>query len=121
MNKRGNGSLIENNSNDFYVNVLIKDKKFRVFCGEAKQRLRWLTDVVIHKYERYFSINCGLAYGMKLENGNLCDLNDVINTVLHNNENVWVLLKEEYDVFQEDLKKKLSKSLSGKSFGSPKK
>ena len=49
-----------------------------------------------------------MAYGMKLENGNLCDLNDVINTVLHNNENVWVLLKEEYDVYQEEIKKKLS-------------
>ncbi len=45
---------------------------------------------------------------MKLENGNLCDLNDTINTVLHNNENVWVLLKEEYDVYQEELRKKLT-------------
>jgi hypothetical protein len=49
-----------------------------------------------------------MAYGMKLENGNLCDLNDTINTVLHNNENVWVLLKEEYDVYQEELRKKLT-------------
>jgi len=87
---------------------LLKDKKFKVFCGEGRQKLRWLTDVVIHKFERYFGGTCGMAYGMKLENGNLCDLNDIINTILHRNENVWVLLKEEYDVYQEELRRKLS-------------
>lgn len=53
---------------------------------------------------------------MKLENGNLCDLNETINTVLHNNENVWVLLKEEYDVYQEELRKKLMNKKTPQQF-----
>lgn len=94
--------------NDFFINVLVKDKKFKIFCGDGNQKLRWLSDVAIFKYESYNESLCGLAYSIKLENGSLCDLNDSINMVLHNNENVWVLLKEEYEVYQEDLMKKFS-------------
>jgi len=83
------------NSEDYYINVLIKEKKFRIYCGDGRQKLRWLTDVCILKYDKSLGGKCnlGIAYGMKLENGNLCDLDEIINTVLKKNEFVWILMK----------------------------
>ena len=87
-----------------YVNVLLKDKKFKIFCGDGRQTLRWLSDVSILKYENMFSTKCEVAYGMKLENGEICNLYEKIRDVVKNYENVWVLLKEEFNVFQENCK-----------------
>jgi hypothetical protein len=92
-----------------YVNVLIKDQKYKIFCGEGNQKLRWLTDVAIYRYQEYTESKCGMAYSIKLENGSLCDLDDRLNTVLQNNENVWVLLKEEYEMYLESQQKKASR------------
>ena len=89
-----------------HINALIKDQKFKIFCGEGKQKIRWLTDVAIFKYKKATETKCGIALSVKMENGNLCDLEDPINTVLSNNENVWVLLKEEYEVYLEEQEKK---------------
>ncbi len=93
-------------NNVYYINTLIKDKKFRIYCGDGRQKLRWLTDCAILKYESYYGGSCGIAYGIKLENGNLTDLEETINTILKFNENVWVLLKEEYMVYQEEVTKR---------------
>ena len=67
MNKHR--STIKEENNDFYVNVLLKDKKYKIFCGEGKQKLRWLTDVVIHKYERYNNTTCGKVHFIMVRNG----------------------------------------------------
>jgi hypothetical protein len=86
------------------INVLVKDKQFKIFCGDGRQKLKWLTDVAILKYESYNEGTCGIAYSIKLENGNICDLNEKIESTLQNGENVWVLLKEEYIVYLEQMK-----------------
>lgn len=90
-----------NNTQGIYVNVLIKDKKFKIFCADGRQKLRWLTDVAILKYQNLFSGKNGVAYGLKLENGEICNLNENIKDLIKNNENVWILLREEYEVFNE--------------------
>ena len=95
-------SSILSNNNSIYVNVLVKDKTFRIYCGNGTQRIRWLTDCAIFKYETFYYTKCGLAYGLKLENGENCNLESLIKDVLKNNENVWILLKEEYYAFKED-------------------
>ena len=94
---------INNNTQGIYVNVLIKDKKFKIFCGDGRQKLRWLTDVAILKYQNLFSGKNGVAYGLKLENGEICNLNENIDNTIKNQENVWILLKEEFEVFQENI------------------
>jgi hypothetical protein len=93
-----------------HINVLIKDQKFKIFCGEGKQKIRWLTDVAIFRYKKATEAKCGIAFSVKMENGSLCDLEDSINTVLSNNENVWVLLKEEYEVYLQEQEKKILNS-----------
>ena len=82
----------------FFVNILIHEKKYRQYCGEGLQKIRWLTDCAIYKYENETKkTNLGIAYGLKNENGNLCDLNSRIIDNLENGANVLVLLKEEYE------------------------
>lgn len=82
----------------FFVNILIREKKYRQYCGEGLQKIRWLTDCAIYKYENETKkSNLGIAYGLKNENGNLCDLNSRIIDNLENGANVLVLLKEEYE------------------------
>ena len=85
------------------INVLVKEKTFKIFCGQGEQKIRWLTDAAILKYEIIYNKKCGLAYGVKLENGHTCDLDRIIKDVLKANENIWVLLKEEYEAFKDEV------------------
>ena len=89
----------ENETQKYFVNVLIRDKKYRQYCGEGKQKIRWLTDCAIFKYENEYKRKrtCGIAYGLKNENGELCDLDSKICECLTNGAHVLVLLKEEYE------------------------
>ena len=90
----------------FFVNILIREKKYRQYCGEGQQKIRWLTDCAIYKYETETKkTNLGIAYGLKNENGNLCDLNSRIIDNLENGANVLVLLKEEYESEMRERKK----------------
>ena len=94
-----NPALLNDDRETFFVNVLIRGKKFRQYCGDGHQKIRWLTDCAIFKYESGGNKkkNCGIAYGLKNENGDLCDLESTIASCLTNGANVLVLLKEEYD------------------------
>lgn len=98
------------NNAEIFINVLIRDKKFRQYCGEGNQKLRWLTDCAIFKYENAndHKVSCGVAYGLKTENGGLCDLNSTIASTLTNGANVMVLLKEEYEVEMDERNRKAS-------------
>lgn len=44
---------------DFNITVFIKNKSFIVHCGDGKQKIRWLIDVVLHKFDRHFAITTG--------------------------------------------------------------
>ena len=85
---------------------MIREKKYRQYCGEGLQKIRWLTDCAIYKYENETKkSNLGVAYGLKNENGNLCDLDSRIIDNLENGANVLVLLKEEYESEMRERKK----------------
>jgi len=51
-----------NLNEDIYINALVKDKKFRIFCGEGRQKVRWLTDSCILKNERSGGGKTGNSY-----------------------------------------------------------
>ena len=99
----------ENETQKYFVNVLIRDKKYRQYCGEGKQKIRWLTDCAIFKYENEYKRKrtCGIAYGLKNENGELCDLESKICECLTNGAHVLVLLKEEYESELREREKKI--------------
>ena len=94
----------------FLLIYLFVKKKYRQYCGEGLQKIRWLTDCAIYKYENETKkTNLGIAYGLKNENGNLCDLNSRIIDNLENGANVLVLLKEEYESEMRERKKQEEK------------
>jgi len=37
------------------INVHVKDKQFKIECGEGKQKLKWLGDVAIFRYSHFYS------------------------------------------------------------------
>jgi hypothetical protein len=51
------------------VNVHVRDQMFPIFCGSGSQKVRWLSDVALHRYEHFFGVDPGLAKGMRYENG----------------------------------------------------
>lgn len=38
---------------------------FVVHCGSGAQRIRWLSDVAIHRYDHFFGIDTGVAKGVR--------------------------------------------------------
>ena len=54
-----------------HVNVHVRDQIFPIFAGHGAQRVRWLSDVALHRYETFkgTSGDPGLAKGMRFENG----------------------------------------------------
>ena len=65
------------------VNVHVRDQQFPVFCGTGTQRVRWLSDVALHRYEHFNGGSVpGLAKGMRFENGELIDMDTVITDKL---------------------------------------
>ncbi len=50
------------NQNDIYVTVCIKSETYRIFCGEGKQKIRWLVDVAIHHFDKNFGLHSGNIY-----------------------------------------------------------
>ena len=79
------------------VNVHVRDQMFPVFCGQGTQRVRWLTDVALHRYEHFNGVGSdpGLAKGMRFENGDLIDLDYTVSDKVNHDEHVWVILKED--------------------------
>ena len=51
------------------VHVHLKDSMFVVHCGPGSQKIKWLADVVIHRYDSTDAMDTGLMAEMRFENG----------------------------------------------------
>lgn len=71
---------MEKDRKNFQVKVHVRDQEFTVYCGSGTQRIRWLSDVALHRYEHFFGAGSdpGLAKGMRFENGELVDMDQLI-------------------------------------------
>ena len=86
----------------FKITVYVRDQHFDVFCGAGTQKIRWLSDVALHRYQHFFSQDPGLAKGMRYENGNTIDMENIICRELENSSSVWVILKEDLALLEAD-------------------
>jgi hypothetical protein len=89
------------------VNVHVRDQMFPIFCGSGTQRIRWLSDVALHRYEHFNGAGSdpGLAKGMRFENGDLIDIESIISNKLKAEEHVWVILNEDLALMEAERKK----------------
>ena len=77
------------------ITVFVRDKSFQVFCGAGNQKIRWLSDVALHRYQHLYNQDPGLAMGMRFESGNEINMEATIFCELQNDSHVWVILKED--------------------------
>lgn len=104
-------TINENQSNiptEIYIFTVIRNKKFKVYCSSGTQNLLWLFNYTLHLYETNYAFKSGLVFGYIDEEGLLVDqgFNEkTIRKTFLNNQEVKLLLKEEYDVKFEDQKK----------------
>lgn len=75
--------------------VHIRDQTFEVECGQGRQRVQWLGDVAVHRYEHFFGVNTGVCRALRLEDGSPIDVHGIINNTLEEEMHVWVVLKDD--------------------------
>ena len=79
------------------IEVHIKDKQFTINCGDGLQKLKWLGDVAIFRFDQFYSTNTGTTKGIRYENGTMLNMNEIIKDVLTDQSHVWVVLKEDLE------------------------
>lgn len=66
---------------------------FIVHCGGGTQKLKWLADVAIHRYDPYYAMETGLAKELRFENGVILNTENAIVDELQDDIHVYVILK----------------------------
>ena len=52
-----------------FIQVHIRDEMYIVHCGVATQKIRWLADVAVHRYDPNYGMTAGWVHDIKLESG----------------------------------------------------
>ena len=77
------------------IHVHIKDQIFCIECGAGRQRLQWLGDVAVFRYDHFYSTSIGVCKALELEDGTSLDINSIISDTLPEECHVWVILQED--------------------------
>mmetsp|Transcript_70077 Transcript_70077/g.130995 ORF Transcript_70077/g.130995 Transcript_70077/m.130995 type:complete len:117 (-) Transcript_70077:103-453(-) len=78
------------------IKVHVREKTFPVKCGDGRQRVRWLANVAIVRYdEKTKGMDLGVPWGIQLEDGTRVNMDDTITARLTDGLDVWVLLPED--------------------------
>ena len=56
------------------MEVHIKDQIFSVECGAGRQRIQWLGDVAVHRYDHFYGLESGVCRGLELEDNTPLDV-----------------------------------------------
>lgn len=84
------------------IEVYIRDKVVSISCGVGAQKIRWLAEAATLRYDSNGMLSTGEPKTVKLEDGNVLNMNDRICDRLVDNSRVWVL----YDDFSSAGEKK---------------
>lgn len=63
-----------------------------VHCGPGSQKIKWLADVAIHRYDSNSAIETGLMAEMRFENGVQLNIEGMISEELTDDLHVYVVL-----------------------------
>merc|ERR1740138_534695 len=103
---RQRGLQTEVTTANMRVKVHVREKTFAVSCGDGGQRISWLANVGIVRYdEKTKGMELGAPRGVRLEDGAKLNMDDIVCTRLSDGADVWVILKDminaEYDAQRE--------------------
>mmetsp|Transcript_11256 Transcript_11256/g.18661 ORF Transcript_11256/g.18661 Transcript_11256/m.18661 type:complete len:151 (-) Transcript_11256:11-463(-) len=77
------------------VKVHVREKTFVVSCGDGGQRISWLANVGIVRYdEKTKGMELGAPRGVRIEDGTKLNMDDIVCTRLQDGADVWVILKD---------------------------
>lgn len=79
------------------LNVYIKDKKYVIEVGDASQSLKWLADVANFRLKRDSPHSSASPTIIRLENGDLLELEGTIKENFLQDQNIWVILDDEFE------------------------
>ena len=66
---------------------------FVAHCGAGNQKLKWLADVAIHRFDSNYAMETGLAKEIRFENGVILNMDGIISDELQDDIHVYVVLK----------------------------
>ncbi|EGR28310.1 hypothetical protein IMG5_178900 [Ichthyophthirius multifiliis] len=66
---------------------------FTINCGDGAQKIRWLGDVAVFRYEHFYGNLSGTPKGVRFESGDLLPMDGIISDHLQSDSHVWVILK----------------------------
>lgn len=91
---------------EYNIKVYIKNKSFKLNCGDGKHKLRWLIDVALHLYERPYALTSGPVIAIRFPDDSIIqDFNQNINTTFLQFNTIFIMLKDDFDDFIENNKK----------------
>jgi len=76
------------------VYLHIRDKTIAVECGEGTQRIQWLANVGVARYDDSFGRTLGAPKGLQKEGGTPCDPNSTIRAELASGQHAFVMLHD---------------------------
>ena len=77
--------------------VHVKDKDFAIETGDSTQRLRWLANVGVFRYEWESKTKVSAPKLIRQENGAFMNPDHMIGNCLSERCHIWVILSDEYD------------------------
>jgi hypothetical protein len=86
--------------------VHVKDKVMSIPVGEGAQRIKWLGDVSVLRYDNMYGMITGTPKGIRYENGTFLDLNAIISESVQDDQHVWIVLQEDMEAIDAEARKK---------------
>jgi hypothetical protein len=76
------------------VHLHVRDKIITVEVGAGTQKIKWLANVGVARYDSSFGRSLGAPRGVQKEGGHMCDPTASVNSVLENEQHCFVVLND---------------------------
>ena len=76
------------------VHLHVRDKIITVEVGAGTQKIKWLANVGVARYDGSFGRSLGAPRGVQKEGGHMCDPTASVNSVLENEQHCFVVLND---------------------------
>ena len=76
------------------VHLHVRDKTIAVECGPGTQRIKWLANIGVARYDDSFGRSLGAPQALQKEGGVMCDPNNRIIDELGPEQHAFVVLED---------------------------
>jgi hypothetical protein len=69
---------------------------FTIHCGNGVQKIRWVAEAAVHRFDPHYGMNSGWIHEVKLESGINLNQKGIISEELTDDIHVYVLLEGKF-------------------------